>query len=85
MGDIDNIIQKHLDLAAELVKEHFGMTLWECALEDALCKASPEEIVHILQKVRGWTGGYCPECGHYDDGHKGRYCEHQRAKKEAKL
>jgi hypothetical protein len=76
---IDKIITKHLAFVSELVKEYFGMTLWECALEEALAKASPEDVVKIHQKIEGWTYAYCKVCGFFSDDNKGRYCEHQKA------
>ena len=45
---------------------------WEIALEDALAAATPEEVVRILQKIKGWTVGYCETCGVYTDLHKAR-------------
>ena len=40
---------------------------WEIALEDALCAASPAEVLVILRKIKGWTCGYCVTCGTWND------------------
>lgn len=40
---------------------------WEEELEDALAKASPAEVLIILQKIKSWTVGYCITCGSYND------------------
>lgn len=40
---------------------------WEVLLEDALATASPEEVLSILRKIKGWTAGYCITCGQYND------------------
>ena len=40
---------------------------WEIALEDALCAASPAEVLVILRKLKGWLCGYCVTCGTWND------------------
>ena len=41
---------------------------WEIELEDALCKASPEKVLDILAKLKGWLVGFCETCGVYSPG-----------------
>lgn len=43
---------------------------WEIALEDALAAATPEQVVRILHRIKGWLVGYCETCGVYTDFHK---------------
>lgn len=45
---------------------------WEAALEDALGCATPEQVVVILRRIKGWLVGYCETCGVYADQHKCR-------------
>lgn len=43
---------------------------WEIELEDALSEATPEQVVIILSRIKGWLVGYCETCGVYTDLHK---------------
>ena len=47
---------------------------WEEELEDALAIATPEQVLIIFHKIKGWLVGYCMTCGVYSDSHKGRDC-----------
>jgi len=44
---------------------------WEIELEDALAKASPQEVLTILRKIKGWVHGYCVTCGTWNNTHGG--------------
>ena len=53
---------------------------WEIALEDALAKSTPSEILIILRKIKGWLCGYCVTCGVWNDtcgGKRGCDCEYK--------
>jgi len=53
---------------------------WEEELELALAKASPTEVLNILQKLEGWLAGFCVKCGTYNDmcgGKRGCQCPYK--------
>jgi hypothetical protein len=53
---------------------------WEEALEDALFKATPAQVLTILFKIRGWLCGFCTTCGEYNDtcgGKRGCDCPYK--------
>lgn len=50
---------------------------WELELERALAQASPQEVLKIMWKIKGWLRGFCITCGEYsysDRGHFGCNC-----------
>ena len=40
---------------------------WEIELEDALCAATPADVLTILRKIKMWIAGYCITCGKCND------------------
>lgn len=63
------------------VKYDFNrQSAWEVALEDALCDATPVQVLEILGKIEGWTLGYCVSCGEYNNTNgssRGCRCEYK--------
>lgn len=44
---------------------------WGNALDAALAKATPEEVLDIMEKIKGWLHGFCRKCGAFTNEYNG--------------
>jgi hypothetical protein len=49
-----------------------GQEKWEIELEDALGAATPEQVLVIMRKIKGWLCWYCITCGAWNNMCGGR-------------